>query len=119
MVSAAMDQTVFIVDEFVSAPGKGRELLDAYRARYAPGAIARGMQPGFTIVSPPVWLDDQANRLLISWTVSGAGGWWGQAIQSRGDPAIAEFWASVAPLVASRSRHSGATPEAIAELTDV
>ena len=114
-----MGQTIYIIDEFVAAPGKGMELLAAYTEQYAPGAKARGMVLDRVIVSPPLWLDDGSNRLTISWTVEGAGGWWGQAVQSRYDPAVGAFWPSIEPLIVSRVRHFGAAEADVAEISHV
>lgn len=114
-----MGQTVYIIDEFVAAPGKGQELLAAYTDRYAPAAKARGMVLDRIIVSPPLWLDDASNRLTITWTVQGAGGWWGQAVQSRYDPGVAAFWPSVEPLLVSRNRHFGAAQADVEEISNV
>jgi hypothetical protein len=113
-----MGQTVYLIDDLLAAPGKGRELLAAYRERYVPGGVARGMTLEKVIVSPPVWLEEASNRLTILWTVEGPGGWWGQAAQSRYDPAVAQFWASIQDLVVSRRRHFGAADADVAELAD-
>lgn len=102
-----MDQTIFIIDDIVAAPGRARDLLELYRTRYAPAALARGMVLDREIVAPPMWLDELSNRLLITWTVTGPGGWWGQAVQSRYDPAVEAFWPEAAPLIASRARYFG------------
>lgn len=114
-----MDQTVYIIDDIVAAPGKGRALLNLYRARYAPAAIARGMVLDREVVAPPMWLDELENRLLISWTVPGAGGWWGQAVQSRYDPSVEAFWAEAAPLIASRARYFGSAEADMEALSNV
>ena len=114
-----MGQTVYIVDDLVSAPGQGQALLAAFRQRYVPGAKVRGMTLERIVVSPPVWLDEGSNRLLVTWTVEGAGGWWGQAVQSRYDPAVGEFWPSIEPLLASRSRHFAAAEADVEELSNV
>jgi hypothetical protein len=114
-----MGQTIYIIDELIAAPGKGRELLAAYKDRYVPGAQARGMSLERILVSPPLWLDKASNRLTITWTVEGAGAWWGQAVQSRYDPSVGEFWSSIEPLVVSRARHFGACEADVAELSNV
>jgi hypothetical protein len=119
MTDFDMGQTVYLIDELVAAPGKGQELLAAYNDRYVPGAQARGMVLERIIVSPPTWLEQASNRLTITWTVEGAGGWWGQAIQSRYDPAVGEFWPSIKPLLISRNRHFGALEADLRELSDV
>lgn len=110
---------VFIIDEFVAMPGKGKELLAAYRDRYVPGAEARGMTLERIVVSPPMWLEQASNRITASWTVEGASGWWGQAVQSRYDPAVGEFWPSIEGLIVSRNRHFGAAAQDVAELANV
>ena len=114
-----MTKTVYAIDELVAVPGKGRELLEAYKARYVPGAEARGMTLDRVLVSPPVWLDEASNRLTIVWTVEGAPGWWGQATQGRYDPAVGAFWHSVEGLIASRHRHFAAAEDDVAELCHV
>jgi hypothetical protein len=114
-----MGQTVYIIDDLLAAPGRGQELLAAYKDRYLPGAQARGMVLERIIVSPPVWLDDASNRLTISMTVEGAGGWWGQAVQSRYDPSVGEFWASIEPLLVSRTRSFGAVEGDVEEISHV
>ncbi len=114
-----MGHTVYLIDDLLAAPGQGRKLLAAYHERYVPGGVARGMTLEKVIVSPPVWLEEASNRLTILWTVEGAGGWWGQAVQSRYDPAVAQFWASIQDLIISRSRHFGGAAADVAELTDV
>lgn len=108
MMDIEMSQTIYLIDELVAAPGKGQDLLAAYKDRYVPGAQGRGMVLDRIIVSPPVWLEGASNRLTILWTVEGAGGWWGQAVQSRYDPSVGAFWPSIEPLIVSRERHFGA-----------
>ena len=114
-----MDQTIYIVDDIVAAPGKGRDLLELYRRNYAPGARARGMVLDREIVAPPLWLDELSNRLLITWTVTGAGGWWSQAVQSRYDPSVEAFWEEADALVASRARYFGAAEADVEAISHV
>ena len=114
-----MGQTIFIVDELVALPGQGQAVLAAYQARYVPGATARGMMLDRVIVSPPVWLDEASNRLLITWTVDGAGGWWGQAVQSRYDPAVEAFWAETTAMLVSRNRYFGSAAADVEEIAHV
>lgn len=114
-----MGQTIYIVDELVALPGQGEALLAAYQADYAPGAAARGMVLDRIIVSPPLWLDEASNRLLITWTVEGAGGWWGQAVQSRYDPSVEAFWAGAAAMLESRNRYFGSAAADVAEIAHV
>jgi hypothetical protein len=111
--------TVYIVDEMVAQPGMGRMLLDAYKNGYVPSAQARGMVLERIVVAPPVWLDEGCNRLLATWTVEGAGGWWGQCVQSRYDPAVARFWQDAALLIECRSRYFGSVDSDVEELCNV
>jgi hypothetical protein len=111
--------TVFIIDEIVAKPGHGRALLEAYRGDYAPGAIARGMALKRIVVAPPIWLDQGSNRLLAIWTVEGAAGWWGQAVQARYDPAVERFWQAAEALIATRNRFFAAEEDDVAALCDV
>lgn len=57
--------TIFLVDELVAQPGQGEALLQAYRARYVPGAQARGLTLVHQLVSPLLWLSEQSNTLLF------------------------------------------------------
>lgn len=114
-----MDQTVYIVDDLVAAPGKGRELLELYRLKYAPAARARGMVLDREIVAPPMWLDELSNRLLITWTVQGAGGWWGQGVQSRYDPSVEAFWREAEALISERARFFGSAEADVEGLNHV
>jgi hypothetical protein len=114
-----MAETVYIVDEMVAAPGQGRALLAFYRDHYMRAAEARGMVLDRIIVSPPMWLDEGENRLLITWTVDGAGGWWQQAGPSRFDPGVAQFWADAKPQMASHSRYFGCAAADVESLCHV
>ena len=114
-----MGQTVYVIDDLLAAPANGRELLAAYREHYVPGGESRGMTLEKIIVSPPLWLEEASNRLTVLWTVAGPGGWWRQAAQSRYDPAVGDFWASIQDLIVSRTRHFGAADADVAELAGV
>ena len=113
------DTTIYVIDEIVALPGRGRELLDAYRTRYAPGAEARGMTLDRILVSPPMWLDDDNNTLLITWTLKGAPAWWGMSFQARNDPAVADWWAEADEMIVSRNRYFATAEGHIAEITHV
>lgn len=111
--------TIYCVDELLAKAGKGREVLSRYREEYAPAATARGMTLDRELVSPPMWLDEQANRLLITWRIAGAAAWWGVSSQSRFDPSVAAFWQSIDPLLESRNRYFASADADVAELSDV
>ncbi|AGH48805.1 MULTISPECIES: hypothetical protein [Sphingomonadales] len=111
--------TIYVIDEIVALPGKGRALLEAYHERYAPGARARGMALDRVLVSPPMWLDDDSNTITISWTIQGAPAWWGMSFQSRNDPGVADWWAEVDEMIVRRSRHFATAESDIAEICNV
>jgi hypothetical protein len=96
---------VFIVDTLTALPGKADEVLNRYLADYAPEAEARGMSLRHRWLSPPVGLGPAAsNTLTFVWSVEGVAGWWRARLAAVTDPAVAGFWAGVAPLLADRSR---------------
>ena len=114
-----MAETIYIVDDMLAAPGQGQALLALYRDHYMPAAEARGMVLDRIVVSPPMWLDEGENRLLATWTVDGAGGWWQQAGASRFNPAVAQFWVDAKPLMASHDRYFGCTAADVESLSHV
>lgn len=96
---------LYLVDEIVAKPGQARALLEAYMARYAPGARARGLVLERVLLSPPVWLEEQSNTLSITWTLAGgAPAWWQTSFQARGDAAVAQWWADADRMALSRKR---------------
>lgn len=113
------EATIYVIDEFVVQPGRGREFLAAYRALYAPGAQARGMTLDRILVSPPMWLDDDSNTIQISWTLNGAQAWWAMSFQSRGDPAGADWWAEADEMIVRRNRHFASAEADLAEIANV
>lgn len=113
------DTTIYVIDEITALPGRGRELLAAYRERYAPGAEARGMTLDRILVSPPMWLDDDSNTIQISWTLKGAPAWWGMSFQSRTDPTVADWWAEADEMIVRRNRYFATAEADIAEIANV
>ena len=98
-------ETIYILDQVTAKPGQAQAFLAAYMERYAPAASAeRGMTLVHRWISPPMWLEEESNTLFITWSVQGAKAWWGMSFHSRRNPAVAEFWASVEPLVEKRHR---------------
>ena len=114
-----MDQAIYVVDEMLAVPGEGRALLERYRTEYMPSAVERGMKLERVLVSPPVWLDEQSNRLLITWTVDSVGAWWGMASQSRYDPSVKDFWQSVSDMIVERQRFFASADGDVEALSDV
>lgn len=100
-----MNETLYVVDEIVARPGRARAFLEAYMERYAPGASARGLVLERVLVSPPMWLDDQSNTLIITWTLQGgAPAWWQMSFQARSDAAVTQWWAEADEMAMSRKR---------------
>lgn len=111
---------IWIVDEIETRPGQGLAFLEAYMARYAPGAIARGMTLAHRMVEPAMWLDDAPNRLMLVWTVADADAAWNAKHAARGDPAVARWWNEEAPLfILSRRRATLADADMVEALADV
>lgn len=104
-------ERIFVVDRVMTRPGRAREFVDAYLADYAPGARRRGMTLERILVSPPLWSDDQANTVTVTWTVDGVGAWWDATRAGRGDPTPARWWAAMDELIVERSREMAAAHE--------
>jgi hypothetical protein len=101
-----MSEQIFIADCIVAKPGQARAVLDAYLQRYVPAAQARGMVLQHQWISPPLALAaPRVNTLTFVWAVEDMAGWWGQRIAASFDPAVSEFWVSLAPFVSERSRN--------------
>ena len=111
---------VFVVDDLLAKPGCGEALLAAYRARYVPGAVARGMTLVHELVAPAYWLPDGSNRLMFVWSVPGAAGTWRFKHAGRQDPAVLDWWErESATWIESRSRLILAEAAANGALADV
>jgi hypothetical protein len=109
---------IFILDQLVSRDGEGEALHTLYRDEYIPGAEARGMKLVHRLVSPPLWLDDGANRLLFLWRLPDADGFWRKNNLGRRDPVVQGWWAKVDRLAASRRRDTLADPADFTRLAD-
>ncbi|AXQ28327.1 hypothetical protein D0B54_06355 [Solimonas sp. K1W22B-7] len=103
--------SVFLVDRLIARPGRARELLRAYRERYVPGAQARGLRLERTLLSPPLWLEEQSNTLEFVWAMDGAAGFWAMTLQARPDPAMQGWWREAQELIESRERYLCAAVE--------
>jgi hypothetical protein len=98
-------ETIYILDQVTAKPGQAKAFLEAYMERYAPAAKQdRGMTLLHRWISPPMWLEDEGNTLFIIWTVQGAPAWWNMSFHGRRNPAVAEFWKSIEPLIETRHR---------------
>lgn len=114
-----MSAEVYVVDRVITKPGCAKRFVDAYLAEYAPGARQRGMTLRDVLVSPPIWLDDQANTITVTWSLPSPQAWWEMTWQGRPDPTVAQWWADVDPLVDERSRSVAAAAEDVDGLCDV
>jgi hypothetical protein len=112
-------EEVFVVDRVVTAPGCAQKFIDTYLADYAPGARSRGMTLRDILVSPPIWFDTQSNVVSITWSLPSPQAWWQMTWQGRSDPALAQWWDSLADLVVERSRSVAARPENVAPAGNV
>lgn len=121
MTAAAENSaTVYVVDDVTTRPGAGEAFLEAYMSQYVPGAQARGLVLLHRLVSPPLWLGEQSNRLVFVWRAAGAAGVWAAKFTGRGDPELAAWWErEAAALVESRSRAVFADPAELVRLGDV
>ncbi|MGW4478526.1 hypothetical protein [Rhodococcus triatomae] len=113
------DQRIHIVDRVTTKAGRGRAFVDAYLADYVPQAVRIGMTLDRVLVSPPVWLEDDANTVTAIWTVSGHEQWWQTAISRRFDAGFVDFWHRVEPMVAQRSRSMEAAAESVEDMCRV
>jgi hypothetical protein len=113
------DGEVYVVDRVVTRPGRARAFVDAYLSGYAPGARDRGMTLRDVLVSPPIWLDDQTNTLIITWSLPSARAWWEMTWQGRPDPALGEWWTAITELVVERTRSVAAAADDVDGLCDV
>jgi hypothetical protein len=110
---------VFVIDRVITQPGCARRFVDTYLAEYAPGARTRGMTLRDVLVSPPIWSEEQANTITITWTLPDPQAWWQMTWQCRSDRALAEWWSRIGELVQERSRSFAAAADDVAGLCDV
>lgn len=97
---------ITITDIIDAVPGRAAEVHKAYMADYAPAAQARGMTLQDALISPPIYLTDQSNRLTFVWTVPDTAGFWKTRHAASADPGVRGFWTKIAPLVVQRERRS-------------
>ncbi|RVT90866.1 hypothetical protein [Sphingomonas crocodyli] len=97
---------ITITDIIDAAPGRAAEVHKAYMDDYAPTARARGMELEQALISPPIYLTGQSNRLTFVWSVPDTAGFWKARLGGAGMPAVRGFWAKIAPLVVWRDRRA-------------
>jgi hypothetical protein len=115
---AAKDK-VYILDQITPKPGRAKDVAKLYMDTYAPGAKSRGMTLEFSLIAPPMYLENQSNVLYFLWSVEGVGGWWASQMQSRVDDAIGDWWRDLELLIESRRRDFPADLADVARLTNV
>ncbi|MBF0662053.1 hypothetical protein [Rhodococcus sp. (in: high G+C Gram-positive bacteria)] len=113
------DEKIFVVDRVITKPGCARTFVDRYIAEYVPGGRGRGMTLDRILVSPPLWSDDEANIVTITWSVDGAESWWNMTRQGRRDPELGRWWSDMNEYITERSRTMAAQAADIEGLADV
>jgi hypothetical protein len=116
---SATPPPAYVLDEIVCKPGKAKQVLEQYMASYVPAAKARGMELDRTLISPPMWMEEQPNTLHITWKLAGAPGFWAMSFQSRRNPDVQAFWNALEPLIEKRSRRFLAATTDVEALCDV
>ena len=94
-------------------------IVDRYLSEYAPGARARGMTLRDVLVSPPIWFDDQANTVTITWSLPSAQAWWEMTWRGRPDSTLGPWWDGIGELVDERARTVAAAADDVDSLCDV
>jgi hypothetical protein len=97
---------IIVTDIIDAAPGQAGAVHKAYMDDYAPTARARGMELQDALISPPILLAEQSNRLTFIWSVPDTPGFWKQRLGGAGNPAVRGFWARIAPLIVWRDRRA-------------
>lgn len=107
---------VFVIDELRLRPGTLDEFLSAFRARYRPGAEARGQRLVHLLVTPPTTEVGLSHEVVILWSLEGIEGFWGMRSQNA-TPEVSAWWAACdAQWAESRTRRFAAAPETIPSL---
>lgn len=109
---------IFILDQFRSLPGQGKALHDLCREYYLPAAAKRGMTLVHSLVSPPLWLEDDSNMLCFLWRLPDAAAFWQKNELGRRSADVHQWWAEVDRLTLSRTRHTLADPVDFDRLAD-
>lgn len=114
------EEPIFIVDNIVTLPGRGRDVHRLYMSEYVPGSSARGLLLCHAWVSPPVWIEaGHANTLTYVWSVNGVSGYWAAEGMARWDSTTPDFWRSLETMIQHRTRKVMAEADDIESLCDV
>jgi hypothetical protein len=114
-----MSGQVYVIDRVITRPGCAKTFVDTYLAEYAPGARKRGMTLRDVLISPPIWFDDQANTVIVTWSLPSPQAWWEMTWQGRPDPSLGAWWAGVTALIEHRTRNVAAAAGDVEMLCDV
>ena len=98
-----MDQTVYLIDELEIREGLLDEFLAAFRERYLPDAVARGMELRHTWVTPPEGPPGANPSVMLVWGLEGIPGFWRMRSQN-GAPEIAAWWRECDRYCVTRTR---------------
>ena len=101
---------IFLIDEIELLPDVLDEFLDAFQARYVPGAEQRGMELLHTWITPPESPPDSGCTLIFVWSLAGIPGFWRMRSQNAA-PDIAEWWRDCERYCVRRTRRFAVTPE--------
>lgn len=108
-MSEASD-TIHLIDEIELRPDVMDEFLEAFRARYLPGAKHRGMELVHTWITPPELPPEKGETVLFVWALEGIPGFWRMRSQSSA-PEIADWWRECERYCVRRTRRFAVTPE--------
>jgi hypothetical protein len=115
----ADDASIYILDQVTPKPGRAQEFHKAYMEGYAPRAKARGMKLEFSWITPPMWLENNANTIYFVWSVKSLTDLWRAQMQSRLDMSLPDWWRGTEPMIEYRCRNFLAAVSDIEALTNV
>lgn len=103
-------EPIYLIDELELLPDVTEEFLEAFRARYLPGARERGMELLHTWVSPPERPPETGSTIFCVWSLAGIPGFWRMRSQNA-TPEIAAWWRECERYCVRRTRRFAVTPE--------
>jgi hypothetical protein len=104
--------TIFLIDEIELRPDVMDDFLEAFRARYLPGARDRGMELVHTWVTPPETPPETGATILFVWALAGIPGFWRMRSQNA-TPEIADWWRECEGYCVQRTRRFAVAPESL------
>ena len=104
---------IFVIDDLRLRAGQLESFLEAFEARYRPGAEARGQRLLHVLVDPPTRALDVPHSVVLLWQVDGIAGFWGVRSQNATEEVL-RFWNDCdARWVESRTRRFAASPASL------